>query len=82
MDRNAISGWVLVKHSDVFTKDAIDAYYHRYLNAPCRICFGNLLSRTLSVRPELLSAHTGTCYATRPGIIVDTYRHVLLGSTN
>jgi hypothetical protein len=26
-----------VKHSDVFTKDAIDAYYRRYPNTPHRI---------------------------------------------
>jgi hypothetical protein len=35
-----------VKHSDVFTKDTIDAYYHRYPNAPCQITLAafNLLS--------------------------------------
>jgi hypothetical protein len=26
-----------VKHSDIFAKDAIDAYYRRYPNAPCQI---------------------------------------------
>jgi hypothetical protein len=26
---------------------------------------------------ELLSAHAGTCYVIRPGIIIDTYGHVL-----
>jgi hypothetical protein len=31
--------------------------------------------------PELLSARAGMCYVTRPRIIVDTYGHVLLGST-
>jgi hypothetical protein len=31
-------------------------------------------------RTEHLSTCTGTCYVIRPWIIVDTYRHVLLGS--
>jgi hypothetical protein len=30
---------------------------------------------------QLLSTHTGMCYATRPGIILDTYGHVLPGNT-
>jgi hypothetical protein len=83
-----------VKHSDVFAKDTINAYYHRYPNAPRRIAsaaFDSLSSRLL-LRPLLqpplqLMPPTfcppvlvGTCYATRPMIIVDTSGHVLLGS--
>jgi hypothetical protein len=38
------------------------------------------LSICLSNHPGHLSALTGTCYVIRPGTIVDTYGHVLLGS--
>jgi hypothetical protein len=113
-----------VKHSDVFAKDAIDAYYHRYPNAPRRIAsaaFDSLSFRRcdrtirfihrdtvfqgggdvrgtpalpafLAIFPASAPASApaippafrppvlvGTCYVTRPVIIVDTSGHVLLG---
>jgi hypothetical protein len=145
-----------VKHSDVFAKDAIDAYCHRYPNAPRQIASAafdslsfRMCDRTIHFihqdtvfqgeglmsgepplqplqmvfhpdliqmlwalwtllhpdwlqilwmvfrlvlwillhpsiwppnHPRHLSALAGTCCATRPAIIVDTSRHVLLGS--